>query len=280
MNHHPSSVIVERYGSGALDAATSVSVELHLDRCAVCRAAVNATVPPSRFDDNWFMIVAELDAPRRGFLERAMVRLGMGADTARLMAATPSMRRSWYLAIAGVVLFGMSAAAPNRPNSSILLFLALAPLIPVIGVGLAYGRGVDPSYEITVSTPVSGFRLVLLRASAVLAASIGIAGIASLLMVRRETLLVGAWLVPALALSAVCLALSTFLAPRLAAGIVTGCWLGAILLVSGNPENGADQLIAFRPAGQAIVALCGVIALIVVVVRRRTFDLASAGVTE
>lgn len=273
--HHPPPAVVARYGSTSLDAATAVSVELHLQHCEECRAMVNATVDPARLDANWDLVLAELDAPRRGVVERSMVRLGMPVETTRLLVATPSMRRSWFLAIGAALFFGITAAAPNRPEGTILLFLALAPLIPVVGVALAYGPGVDPAYEITLTAPISGFRLVLLRAAAVLGTTVGLAGAASLLLLPRETPMVAAWLVPALGLSATCLALSTFVAPRTAGLAVGGAWLATVLVVASNAE---DQLLVFGPVGQVVLAAVGVAAAIVVVARRRSFEVATRGV--
>lgn len=274
---HPPPETLHVYGSGGLDPATSVSVELHVQHCDVCRTAVNAaahSVSQARIDANWFMIAAELDAPRRGIVERTIPRLGLPRDVARLMAATPSLRRSWFIAVVSALLLGMAATNPARPNSSIALFLALAPLVPVIGVALAYGPGVDPAHEITIAAPLSGFRLVLLRTAAVLLTSIMLAGAASLFLLRRDGLIVAAWLLPGLALSSLCLALTTFIRPRAAATIVAVSWL---LLAIAVTNNAADQLVLYRGAGQVAFSLLAMAATAAVVVRRRRFDVAAEG---
>ena len=69
------------------------------------------------------------------------------------------MRRSWYLASILVLFFGLAAAGQDRADATLAVFLAIAPLVPVMGVGLAYGPGLDPAPEMTVATPLSGFRL-------------------------------------------------------------------------------------------------------------------------
>ena len=265
---HPPPAVLDGYRALAVDDATAVAVEVHLTTCPTCRAAVAGGVRGDRLADGWAMITAELDAPRRSWFERAVGRV-LPPDTVRLMVATPALRRSWYLAIVVALLFGLSAASPNRPDPTVLWFLACAPLIPVIGVALAYGRGVDPAYEVTVAAPMSGLRLVLVRSVAVLATAIAVTLVAMVGLARTpEGHLAAAWLLPALALSALCLALSTVVAPRTAAWTVAVAWLGVVVLVSG----GTDPLVLFRWWGQLAMLVVAVLAGGVVLVRRRAFD--------
>ncbi|MFN8038916.1 MAG: hypothetical protein U0Q07_06865 [Acidimicrobiales bacterium] len=265
---HPPPAVLDGYRALAVDEATAVAVEVHLATCPTCRAAVSGGVRADRLADGWALITAELDAPRRSWFERALGRV-LPPDTVRLMAATPALRRSWYVAIVVALLFGLSAASPNRPDATVLWFLALAPLIPVIGVALAYGRGVDPAYEVTVAAPMSGLRLVLVRSVTVLATAIVVTLVAMVGLARSpEGHLAAAWLLPALALSALCLAMSTVVAPRAAAWIVAVAWLVVVIVVSG----GADPLVLFRWWGQLAMVVLAVAAGAVVLVRRRSFD--------
>jgi hypothetical protein len=274
---HLSAVVVDRFARGALGPAAAPAVELHLEGCAACRNALNATatgLDADRTAGNWLAVVAELDAPRRSLLERALVRLSVPPDTVRLMGATPALRRSWFVAIFIALLFGVAAASPDRRDATLIWLLALAPLIPVLGVALAYGPGVDPSHEITVAAPMSGFRLVLVRATTVLGTSLVLGGAVSLLMLPRHDAMVAAWLLPALALSLVCLTLMTVVESRVAAAIVTGAWLVVIVGVSANAT---DQLVLFRGAGQIVFAAVAVLGAAAVYLRRRTFDAAPEG---
>ena len=274
---HPSASLLERFARGSVDASAAPAIELHLEHCGPCRLAVNATAmrrEPGRAADNWLGILAELDAPRRSIIERALMRIGLPADTVRLMGATPALRRSWFVAIFVALLFGVSAASPDRRDATLLWLLALAPLIPVLGVALAYGPGVDPSHEISVAAPMSGFRLVLVRATTVLGTSLVLGGAVSLLMLPRHDAMVAAWLLPALALSVVCLALMTFVESRLAAAIVSGTWLVVVVAVGANA---ADQLVLFRVAGQALFGVVALVGASAVYLRRRTFDRAPGG---
>jgi hypothetical protein len=227
-----------------------------------------ATVTPQRIDANWRGIVAELDAPARSKVERALLALRMPEPIARTLVATPALRRAWFVATGVALLFGLGAADTSKPGASLLMLLALAPMVPVVGVTLAYGPGSDPAHEVTLATPMSGLRLVLLRSTAVVACSMGAAGIATLLL-RDKTWMSIAWLVPSLALPAVCLALSTYVPPRRAAVLVAVFWLVPLSVVN---RNVTDELVVFRQWGQLALAALAVGAAVVVSVRRETFD--------
>ena len=227
-----------------------------------------ATVTPQRLDANWRAIVAELDAPARSKLERVLLMLRMPEPIARTLVATPALRRAWFVATGVALLFGLGAADTSKPGASLLMLLALAPMVPVVGVTLAYGPGSDPAHEVTVATPISGLRLVLLRSAAVVACSIGAAGIATLLL-RDKTWMSIAWLVPSLALPAVCLALSTYMPPRRAAVVVGVLWLVPLSVIN---RNVTDELVVFRQWGQLALSALAVGAAAIVSVRREAFD--------
>ena len=227
-----------------------------------------ATVTPQRLDANWRAIVAELDAPARSKIERVLLMLRMPESIARTLVATPALRRAWFVATGVALLFGLGAADTSKPGASLLMLLALAPMVPVVGVTLAYGPGSDPAHEVTVATPMSGLRLVLLRSTAVVACSIGAAGIATLLL-RDKTWMSVAWLVPSLALPAVCLALSTYVAPRRAAVLVGVLWLVPLSVIN---RNVTDELVVFRQWGQLALSVLAIGAAAIVSVRREAFD--------
>jgi hypothetical protein len=227
-----------------------------------------AGVPAQRLDANWRAIVAELDAPARSRLERVLLALRMPEATARTLVATPALRRAWFVATGVALLFGLGAADTSKPGASLLLLLALAPLVPVVGVTLAYGPGSDPAHEATIATPMSGLHLVLLRSSAVVACSIGAAGIATLLL-RDKSWMSIAWLVPSLALPALCLALSTFATPRRAAVMVGILWLVPLSVIN---RNVSDELVLFREWGQVSLAVLTIASGITVSARREVFD--------
>lgn len=87
--------LAQRYMAGSTSAAETMGVERSMARSASWRGLVGAQVSAERLDHNLAGVLAELDAPKRGVVERTMVRVGLRDHVARLLAATPVMRRSW-----------------------------------------------------------------------------------------------------------------------------------------------------------------------------------------
>ena len=226
------------------------------------------TVPESRLAANWSAIGMELDAPRRGLVERAMRRVGMPERVSRLLVSTPALRRSWYLATVAAMVFALAAANPDSARENLTVFLMVAPLVPVAGVALAYGPVVDPMCEVSVATPLSGLRLVALRTMAVAGIALPVVALTAL-MIPPGPLTAGMWLVPSTALSAVCLALTTFVTPRTAAAIVATGWF---LVSSGLSRSGGTDLSGFGTATQLTLVVTGVAAVVVTLLRRRRFE--------
>jgi hypothetical protein len=226
------------------------------------------TITAQRLDANWRAIAGELDAPARSRVERVLLACRLPEPVVRLLVATPSLRRAWFVATGVALFFGLSAADARKPDASLLLFLALAPLVAMVGVALAYGPGSDPTYEVALATPISGLRLVLTRTAAVVGCAMAVTGFATLLL-RDKTWMSIAWLIPALALPLICLAVGTFIPLRRAATILTVVWLVPLGI---NNRNVNDPLVVFHVAGQCAIALAGAAAAMVVYARRHSFD--------
>ncbi|WP_030044341.1 zf-HC2 domain-containing protein, partial [Streptomyces resistomycificus] len=127
-----------------------------------------------------------------------------------LWAAGPAVRGAWLpavllVAVGAVVLAYGAGFAGTRP-----LLLAVAPLVPVVGVALSYGAHADPLHEIAASTPAAGLRLVLTRTVAVLAVSLPLLTLAGLLVPSSGAPGAAAWLLPGLALTLASLALAGY----------------------------------------------------------------------
>ncbi|GHD99918.1 zf-HC2 domain-containing protein [Streptomyces alanosinicus] len=242
------------YARGELAPPLLWSADTHLAGCARCRAVLAGAWDPGELESAWERLDAELDAPRPGLFERLLVRLGAAEHTARLLAATPVLRRSWLTAV--TLLLVMSVLTAHGIHSD-RFFLALAPLLPLAGVALSYGPALDPTYEMAVVSPVHGFRLLMIRTVAVLAAALGLSGLATLALPGYGLGALG-WLLPALALTATGLALTPRLGPVLAPSVVGGAWV-ALLLAAHAYQGGAGVLVPFTAAGQAVAA--GVAAL-------------------
>ena len=256
------------YARGGLEAPALWSADTHLTACAHCRAVLAGLGDTVALDDGWERLDAELDAPRPGLLESLLLRLGVRDHTARLLAATPALRRSWLGAVSAVLLLTVAVTAGPRPT----LFLALAPLLPLAGVALSYGPRMDPTYEMAVVAPMHGFRLLMIRTVAALTAGLGLNGLATLAL-PGYGLLALSWLLPALALTATALALSARLGPVLAPALTGGGW-AALLVTADAVRSGTHETLApFTAAGQGVSAAVAVLAAGLLVLLRDRFDL-------
>ncbi len=220
-----------------------------------------------RLDANWSAISAELDAPKASMAERLLGRLRVPGHIARLVVATPALRRAWYLAIGIAVLIGLGSARPDNP-ASVFVLLAIAPALPVLGVAMAYGRSADPMYEAQVATPMPGLRLVAIRTVTVLVVAILAVGVPALLASTTRSMAF-AWLLPALALTSASLALMTWFPPRRATAIVAVIWFVGVVVAR---RVGPDELAAFGAFGQLGAAMVTAIGVAVIGARRSSFD--------
>ena len=230
-------------------------------------------INPARIEANWRAIQIELDAPRPSFTERVLRRVGVPENISRIMAATPALRRSWFAALGLVMFLALTVADPTRPLDSYFPVLFLAPLVPVLGVAMAYGPVADPAHEIGLATPMRGLKLVIIRAATVLAFTTVGLGLVSLVS-PAPAAIAFAWLLPSLGLSISALALMTRFTPRRSAFAVGVAWSLAAIVATGAADG--DRLALFGPAGQllAVAAVAG--AGTALQLRHTRFDLLDA----
>jgi hypothetical protein len=265
---HAGGELLAAYDDQRLDAAARWSVEAHLTSCAACRLQARALVDPARLRRLRVALLAAVDVPRVGVAERLLVRLGVADHTARLLAATPALRGSWLLAVATTLAFAVLAGWTNPGPDASLAFLCVAPLLPLAGVAVAYGPGVDPTYEIGLAAPLGSFRLLLLRAAAVLGTSTLLAAAASMALPGLGSGAAG-WLLPSLGLTASSLALATTVEPLRAIGITAAAWIVAVAVTVPPPQPSS---VLFALAGQVAFAVLALLAAAVLLVRRGHFE--------
>ncbi|MFJ5140668.1 zf-HC2 domain-containing protein [Streptomyces sp. NPDC088707] len=193
-------------------------------------------------------------------------------------AVGPALRGSWVVAVLLVVggAFGLAHGAGVMAARGLLL--ALAPVLPLAGVAVSYGRHADPLYEITAATPSGGLRLLLTRTAAVLAVCVPLltAGGALLPPVAGFPG-AAAWLLPGLALTLATLALGSFVGCRAAAATLGGGWLLAVtgpLLGPADTAASATTLAPYfsGPAAQGGWAAAALACAALLALRRRSFD--------
>ncbi len=226
-------------------------------------------VDPTRLASGLAAVVSAIDAPPEPRLARLLRRIGVPDRVVPIVTATPGLRRSWTVAVVVTVLFALNAAdtASGSGADRIDVYLALAPLVPLLGVALSFGPGVDPTHDTVVAAPVDTFRVFLLRAVTVLVASSLLLGVGALALPAGGWARV-AWVLPSLACTASSLALATRLEPRRAAGTVAVAWLGLVVIATRSVGAAAT----FGPALQLAAVACTLVATIVAVRRRAHVD--------
>jgi hypothetical protein len=265
MSWHADAALLEAYAHGRIDDARAGSVEAHALACAACRGGLAAWVPRGPLDRSWARVEPQLEPWNVGIIESLLQKLGIPDHVARLLAATPSLRLSWFGAMAAALSFAVMAGRSGE--GGLLVFLLVAPLVPLAGVAVAYGPGLDPTYEIGLAAPMRSYRLMLIRSMAVLAASEVLAFGASLALPLGWA--TAAWLLPSLGLSAASLALSTFWPPLRAGLAVAGGWLAVVL---GTEVASTAPLAAFRGGGQVAFLLLILLSVFIVAGRREVLD--------
>ncbi|MEV5203359.1 zf-HC2 domain-containing protein [Streptomyces sp. NPDC053720] len=228
-------------------------------------------------------VVAAGGTPAKGPVPGAPFRFpGAATRTGRLLwAAGPALRGPWLLALVLVAVgavalaYGAGAGEAVRP-----LLLVVAPVLPLAGVGLSYGRHADPMHEITAATPSGGLRLLLTRTAAVLVVSIPALTLAgAALPASAGWPGAVAWLLPGLAMTLAALALGSYVGCRTGATSIAAAWAAAVVLpafVTSPPAALAAAAGAARyfagPTAQAGWAAGALVCAALLVVRRRSFD--------
>ena len=231
---------LRRYCAGRCAPPLLWSIESHLGACPGCRARLTTAAldaEPALLDDGWAGLDAALDAPVPGPIERLLGWAGVPGHTARLLAATPALRLSWIGAVA--LTLALTAALANA--AAPVVFLAAAPLLPLLGVAVSFGPGIDPTHEMALVAPISALRLLLLRVLAVVAVNAALCGLACLALPDRDLSAAG-WFLPSLALTVLALLLGTRLGIVPAAAAVGAGWALVLAIAAGAPFTAAGQV--------------------------------------
>jgi hypothetical protein len=271
------------YAAGAVEPVVVWSVEAHLSGCASCRQALSDSVDAGRLARNRAVVLVRAGNPDAR-LVRLICRCGVPDYLVRLIAATPSLRVSWLLSVAGVlaVLAAETAAArygwitgghlrasigPGDPRALVPL-LVVAPLLVLAGVAAAFVPMLDPASRLAAAAPFSGFRLLLVRAVSALVAAL-VPAVCAAVFAPGPGWLPAALLLPSLAVSSVALVAATVVDPR--AGAITAglLWaLSAVLLAARSLPLAVVQWDA-QYACAAVLCVCAV----VLFARRDRFEL-------
>lgn len=250
MTWHADATTLARYATGGLDDPHASSVEAHLIECDVCRERLSHHLQVDRLNAVWTAVVDRVDAPRPTPIERFLLALRVPGHIARLLAATPALGMSWLGGVAATLAFVAVAGSFSGDPRVVPLFLVLAPIVPVVGVAVSYGPRFDPAAELSVAAVMDSFRLLLLRALAILATTTLLTACAATILPAGGWI-AAAWLLPAVALTSATLALGRFIPLQLAAAVLVSGWIVAAAATMNpfRPELEA-MFSTFGPTGQ------------------------------
>jgi Putative zinc-finger len=277
---HVSEALAARYADGSLPDADACSLEKHLEHCGACASRVSRAVR------------AGSAGAVLGDVRAAVLREVQGSEapvpvlTRALWAVGPAVRGAWSAAVLLVAAGAVALAYGAGVTGARVLLLAVAPVVPVLGVALSYGPYADPLHEITASTPRGGLRLLLTRTAAVLAVSLPLLTVTGLLLPGSGGPGAAAWLLPGLALTLVSLTLTGFLGCRVGTAVTGGGWLCAVLVPALPPATApalageallprlAESLSAVLggPLAQGTWAAAAVLGAVALAARRTAYD--------
>jgi Putative zinc-finger len=242
---HPCGRLLPEYAAATLDEAVAWSVEAHLTGCAHCRSALTAYVEPERLARNRSVLLVRAALPD-GRVSRLLRRCGVPDYLLRLLAATPSLRLSWLLAIVGVLAVvtgeslltsagvgGLTSLSVSRGEAVLVPFILVAPLLVLAAVAAAFLPMFDPAYQLAVAAPFSGFTLLLVRAVSALATAL-VPVVCAAFAMPGPGWLPAMLLLPSLALCAFALAAATLMPPLTAAVVSGGLWILPALLLAAS----------------------------------------------
>lgn len=255
----------EAYGAGRLGDIAMASIDAHVAQCAVCQRSARAAVTIAETDAVWAGIGKDIRRPELPMTVRWLRRFGVPEADLAALGASGGFVLPWSLAVgAALVCALLTSVITVRQNE---IFWLLTPTAPVFAVLTAF-EATEQLRAIMGATPYDKVRLAVLRTVATLAVAIP-ATIALGFAVPGLSDLAFVWLLPALALTALALALHTWLNSWTAAGLSAGGWLAVVLTVS---RSGSFALLG----GAVIQAACLAIAIAmaaVFVVRSSSFRL-------
>ncbi|MGW4082503.1 zf-HC2 domain-containing protein [Streptomyces sp. NPDC004822] len=282
---HAPDHLIAGYADGSLPDADAWPLEKHLESCASCAGrvsrAVRATAAGPVLADLRQAVLAGLGQAAAAAAPRAPLVEPRPLRAPRLLwAVAPAVRGAWLPAVLLVALGAVLLAHVAGFSAARPLLLAVAPVVPVAGVALSYGRHADPLHELAASTPSAGLRLALVRTAVVLAVSLPLLTLAGVVVPSSGAPGAAAWLLPGLTLTLAALALGGWLGLRAATAVTGGGWLCAVLApVLAAPDGAVSRHLSERlslyvggAAAQGGWAVAAALCAALLAARRTAYD--------
>ncbi len=201
----------------------------------------------------WTGVAAKIWLRRPALPERLLARLLRSPGLARALLTTPALLVPWL--IASAVVFAAGAVATIGTGEPWVALLA--PAIAGAGVAYAYGPGVDPAYELSMSMAVSDRMVLLARVLAIFVVDSALGLAASAFSATAAGLAFG-WLIPMTAVSG--LALAVAVVTRSAnVGMAAGAGAWAMTVLGGQATVGQSAAAisnSWLYLPYAVVAVC------------------------
>ncbi|AGL13991.1 integral membrane protein [Actinoplanes sp. N902-109] len=240
------------YARGALDEASSWTVEAHVDSCSVCMMRLGDLAGPD--------VEAMVDAGRAGievhWPTAAPVRRSAWHRTLRHWTSWSLLAPAVVSVLAVLAAFVLDHEYPDRPS----LVLLLAPVAPLTGLALAWSHHGDPGWEAVAGTARAGLDLLLRRSLVVLAGVVPPLAVVGWAFGRAPAL----WLVPCLTFTSATLLLGSLIGVARAAAVLGGAWVLGV----ATPAIVADvSPVLIEPVSVPVWAVAGVLMSVLTLLR-------------
>lgn len=259
---HPPSSSIESYVAALTSDVEAWSIERHLEACARCRELVcdYTSRAPLRVavETGWQSLATALEA------EASPSTLIASTSHRWHAIAGPGLRLPWIVAFAALLALA-TLAGRLGPVGAPPLLLLLAPVLPLCGVAITHGPLLDPTHEISSTTPLAGLELVLLRTSGVLAVCLPAAAIVGAATGRAAPTL---WLLPSVALTLTALLLGSVIGVTRASAVVAVIWFAAVVTPA---VTAARHPFVLSSGAWSVWVAAAATAALLLLLRRRSF---------
>jgi hypothetical protein len=227
---------------------------------------MSTATPVGFVRDSWTRVADVIDCPPRRVVASVVDRL-LPDRYARPVSATLGLQWAWLastVALAGVAAWFSRVAEADR------LFLLIAPLVAVAIVVAAFSPAGEPGGEASYATPVFGLGLILRRLFAALVPALILLVLLAMFVADLDVDSL-VWLLPAVGLVSMTLALSTFVAVPVAAGGASTVWVAAVVLTGHAVRFAAldrwSGVDVFDQRSQLVAMLSTAVAILVITLR-------------
>lgn len=234
------------YVAVQLNQTEVAALEAHLASCPECQDAlrfwravsheivkedIEVSAPAGLAEGALKQIHADEDASP---LALSRFKIAILSVFSLLRAQAYLVKREIWPASAGILALSVILALISNHVEAISFSI---PLVAAASLAALYGPANDPAYELTLATPTSTWKILLARLSVVSAFNLGLAMLASLIMLLivppdQLVMIVMSWLATMAFLSTLALLLSLWLSTGAAIFISYGLWVFQYLNIS------------------------------------------------